>query len=153
MKIILRCVSLQAVLDRIDEQFEFPLPGTPERLRMLQQFMDRYLKREGEGTKKGEEGLKIKIDEEIDEKFMQDMAEKTEGFSGRQLAKVGVELFIWYFRMVDLLHVAMVVYLSAHGVIEARERGSGENKHIRCKGHCSTSAPGYCFSCRCDCCS
>ncbi|KAL8434062.1 hypothetical protein Efla_001534 [Eimeria flavescens] len=78
----------RAVLDRVDEQFEFPLPGAPERLRMLQQFMTRYLKGEGEAGKKATKTPKIAIDEKIDEQFLKEMADKTEGFSGRQLAKL-----------------------------------------------------------------
>ncbi|KAL8446657.1 hypothetical protein Emag_004664 [Eimeria magna] len=80
----------RAVLDRIDEQFEFPLPGVAERLRMLRQFMDRYLKGESEESNKGRKTKtpKISIDEKIDDDYLRDVAEKTEGFSGRQLAKL-----------------------------------------------------------------
>ncbi|OEH78556.1 AAA family protein [Cyclospora cayetanensis] len=78
----------RAVLDRVDEQFEFPLPGAAERLRMLQQFMDRYLRGIGAEGKDKQKLKGIVIDERIDEAFMQMVAEKTEGFSGRQLAKL-----------------------------------------------------------------
>ncbi|PFH35815.1 ATPase, AAA family protein [Besnoitia besnoiti] len=72
----------RAVLDRVDEQFEFPLPAVEERKRMLNQFLEEYIFRT---TKTGR---KIVVDEKIDDAFVQEMAEKTEGFSGRQLAKL-----------------------------------------------------------------
>lgn len=72
----------QAVLDRVDEQFEFPLPGEQERLRMLEMFFHQYIR---QPTKKGK---KIQIDPEVDSDFLQSVARQTEGFSGRQLAKV-----------------------------------------------------------------
>lgn len=116
---ILLFILLQAVLDRIDEQFEFPLPGLKEREEMLKQFISKYIKREKEEyTNNAAEGgffnlfrinilknnqnkglnKKIEIDKEIDEEFIKDMAEKTEGFSGRQLAKVNK-----YYLFIDLL--------------------------------------------------
>ena len=36
-----------AVLDRMDEALEFPLPGRPERRRILQIYLDSYLARAG----------------------------------------------------------------------------------------------------------
>lgn len=75
------------MLDRLDEQFEFPLPGMAERQRMLQQFVGRYL-RGGETDKKQQGGMRVILDEKIDDQFIEEMAQKTEGFSGRQLAKV-----------------------------------------------------------------
>ncbi|EPT26791.1 ATPase, AAA family protein [Toxoplasma gondii TgCatPRC2] len=72
----------RAVLDRVDEQFEFPLPAVEERKRMLKQFLDEYIHRTTPT------GRKIVVDENIDDAFVCEMAEKTEGFSGRQLAKL-----------------------------------------------------------------
>ncbi|PHJ25103.1 aaa family protein [Cystoisospora suis] len=76
----------RAVLDRVDEQFEFPLPGLQERKRMLKQFFEEYI------TRPTRTGRKIDVDERIDEAFIQEMAEKTDGFSGRQLAKLVIAL-------------------------------------------------------------
>lgn len=73
---------LQAIVDRIDEQFEFPLPGTVERKRMIEMFFDEYIH---QPTRKGR---KITVDSDIDDSFLELVAKKTEGFSGRQLAKV-----------------------------------------------------------------
>eukprot|EP00928_Gymnodinium_smaydae_P088478 TRINITY_DN72560_c0_g1_i1.p1 TRINITY_DN72560_c0_g1~~TRINITY_DN72560_c0_g1_i1.p1 ORF type:complete len:564 (+),score=152.12 TRINITY_DN72560_c0_g1_i1:97-1788(+) len=72
----------RAVLDRIDESFEFPLPSEAERRRMLTMFMDEHLHAP---TKRGKI---IKVDEKIDDDFIADVAKRTEGFSGRQLAKL-----------------------------------------------------------------
>lgn len=73
---------IKAVLDRIDEQFEFPLPGFEERRRMIMMFFDEYIH---QLTRKGK---KIKVDTDIDDAFLELIAKKTEAFSGRQLAKV-----------------------------------------------------------------
>ncbi|CAJ1451903.1 unnamed protein product [Effrenium voratum] len=72
----------RAVLDRIDEGFEFPRPAYPQRLQMLQMFADQYLHR-----KKGNRAM-IEVDPELDDKFLEDVAKRTEGMSGRQLAKL-----------------------------------------------------------------
>lgn len=73
----------RAVLDRIDEAFEFPKPAYHERLQMLNMFTDQYLHRP---TRKGAKA--IQVDDDVDEKFLQDVAKQTEGMSGRQLAKL-----------------------------------------------------------------
>eukprot|EP00921_Rhytidocystis_pertsovi_P015317 GHVQ01024395.1.p1 GENE.GHVQ01024395.1~~GHVQ01024395.1.p1 ORF type:complete len:578 (-),score=87.83 GHVQ01024395.1:2030-3763(-) len=72
----------RAVLDRVDEQFEFPLPSAAERFKMLEMFFDEYIYRE---TSKGK---KITVDVQIDKAFLQLVADKTENFSGRQIAKL-----------------------------------------------------------------
>ncbi|CDJ56737.1 ATPase, AAA family domain-containing protein, putative, partial [Eimeria maxima] len=99
----------KAVLDRVDEQFEFPLPAAAERLRMLQQFMQRYLGYEVQEEKEGEKeqtnkeiskqqaqdnkqkkqkDIHLVIDKQINEDYLKTLAERTDGFSGRQLAKL-----------------------------------------------------------------
>jgi len=72
----------RAVVDRIDESFEFPLPCAEDRRRMLEMFMDEHVRKR---TKKGQ---LIEVDPEINDAFLDDVAKKTEGFSGRQLAKL-----------------------------------------------------------------
>lgn len=72
----------RAVLDRIDESFEFPLPSLQERKRMLHMFMDEHIHRP---TRRGKV---IEVDPALDEKWLADVAERTEAFSGRQLAKL-----------------------------------------------------------------
>lgn len=72
----------RAVLDRVDEAFEFPRPAYEQRVQMLNMFLEEYVRRP---TKKG---WQIELDEKIDEQFISDVAKKTEGLSGRQLAKL-----------------------------------------------------------------
>lgn len=72
----------RAVLDRMDENFEFPVPAEPQRMQMLQMFMDQYVRRP---TKKN---WQIEVDESINDRFLEDVAKRTEGMSGRQLAKL-----------------------------------------------------------------
>jgi len=74
----------RAVLDRVDEAFEFPLPSLPERRRMMRLFMDEHI------HKPTARGKIIEVDPALDDKFLDDVAERTEGFSGRQLAKLVV---------------------------------------------------------------
>lgn len=72
----------RAVLDRIDESFEFPLPSLKERRRMLQMFMEEHIHRPTQ------RGKVIEVDPALDDKFLDDVAARTENFSGRQLAKL-----------------------------------------------------------------
>jgi len=72
----------RAVLDRIDEGFEFPLPSLKERKRMMEMFMEQHV------IKPTRKGRIIEVDDGIDAAFLQDVAERTEGFSGRQIAKL-----------------------------------------------------------------
>lgn len=76
----------RAVLDRIDEAFEFPRPAYEQRVTMLNMFVDQYIHRP---TKKGKA---IQVDEDINAEFLLEVAKKTEGFSGRQLAKLVLAL-------------------------------------------------------------
>jgi len=78
----IRDILDRAVLDRIDEGFEFPLPSIKERQRMLEMFMDKHV------HKPTRKGRLIEVDDGINAAFLQDVAERTDGFSGRQLAKL-----------------------------------------------------------------
>mmetsp|Transcript_44415 Transcript_44415/g.125727 ORF Transcript_44415/g.125727 Transcript_44415/m.125727 type:complete len:556 (-) Transcript_44415:51-1718(-) len=74
-----------AVLDRVDEAFEFPIPQYDQRLHMLKLFVDRHIRQ------KTARGLGIEIDEAFAERldsFLDEVAKRTEGLSGRQLAKL-----------------------------------------------------------------
>merc|ERR1719356_876521 len=66
----------RAVLDRIDESFEFPLPSQGERRRMLEMFMEEHIHRP---TRRGKI---IEVDEALDASFLDDVATRTDGFSG-----------------------------------------------------------------------
>ncbi|EKX73224.1 ATPase, AAA family domain containing protein [Theileria equi strain WA] len=75
-----------AIVDRMDEQYEFPLPETNERKRMITLFMHQFVINP---TKRGK---KIQIDPRINDEFYAKVAEKTEKLSGRQLAKLCISL-------------------------------------------------------------
>ncbi|KAG6767924.1 hypothetical protein NC652_018613 [Populus alba x Populus x berolinensis] len=81
-----------AVTDRIDEVIEFPLPGEEERFELLNLYLRNYLSNEGDsGSSKGslfkKKTQKITI-KDISEDVIREAAKKTEGFSGREIAKL-----------------------------------------------------------------
>jgi len=78
----IRDILDRAVLDRIDESFEFPLPSLKEREKMLGMFMEEHIHKP---TKRGKV---IEVDPALNEDFLREVAQRTEGFSGRQLAKL-----------------------------------------------------------------
>ncbi|KAH7659056.1 ATPase family AAA domain-containing protein 3A/B protein [Dioscorea alata] len=81
-----------AVADRIDEVLEFPLPGEEERFKLLKLYLDKYIARAGE-RKPGflsffrQQPQKIEI-KGITDDIVREAAAKTEGFSGREIAKL-----------------------------------------------------------------
>lgn len=82
-----------AVADRIDEVLEFPLPGEEERFKLLKLYLDKYIARAGE-TKSGwlsrffkKQPQKIEI-KGLSDDIIKEAASKTEGFSGREIAKL-----------------------------------------------------------------
>lgn len=81
-----------AVADRIDEVLEFPLPGEEERFKLLKLYLDKYIARAGE-RKPGflsffrQQPQKIEIKGVTDD-IIREAAAKTEGFSGREIAKL-----------------------------------------------------------------
>ncbi|KAJ6812207.1 ATPase family AAA domain-containing protein 3-like [Iris pallida] len=82
-----------AVADRIDEVLEFPLPGEEERLKLLKLYLDKYIAKAGEGKRSWFRSLfrrqqqKIEI-KGITDDLLKEAAAKTEGFSGREIAKL-----------------------------------------------------------------
>lgn len=81
-----------AVTDRIDEVIEFPLPGEEERFKLLNLYLSNYLSNEGDsGSGKGslfkKKTQKITI-KDISGDVIREAAKKTEGFSGREIAKL-----------------------------------------------------------------
>ncbi|KAK9732453.1 hypothetical protein RND81_04G001300 [Saponaria officinalis] len=82
-----------AVADRIDEVLEFPLPGEDERFKLLRLYLDKYIAKAG-SRKPGlfsllfqKEQQKIEITGVTDD-LLREAAAKTEGFSGREIAKL-----------------------------------------------------------------
>lgn len=82
-----------AVANRIDEVLEFPVPGEEERFKMLKLYLDKYIAKAGE-SKSGwlsslfrRQQQKIEI-KGLSEDVVREAAAKTEGFSGREIAKL-----------------------------------------------------------------
>ncbi|XP_022744852.1 ATPase family AAA domain-containing protein 3-like [Durio zibethinus] len=82
-----------AVADRIDEVLEFPLPGEDERFKLLKLYLDKYVAQAGSRKsgvlqnifKKQQQKIEIKG---LTDDVLREAAAKTEGFSGRELAKL-----------------------------------------------------------------
>ncbi|XP_004489262.1 uncharacterized protein [Cicer arietinum] len=79
-----------AVADRIDEVLEFPLPGEEERFKLLKLYLDKYIAQAG-SQKSGlffkANPQKIEIKGLTDD-IIKEAAAKTDGFSGREIAKL-----------------------------------------------------------------
>ena len=72
-----RDVLDRAVLDRMDEQFQFPRPGLEQRKQMLEMFLKEHITD------------RMAVDPDVvDPKYIEEVAIKTEGFSGRQISKL-----------------------------------------------------------------
>ncbi|KAG7388295.1 protein of unknown function (DUF3523) [Phytophthora pseudosyringae] len=71
-----------AINDRIDEMVEFRLPGYDERVRMLKQYFDDYIR-----APKNSRAKKIYV-EGIEDSDFEDLAARIDGFSGRELSKL-----------------------------------------------------------------
>ncbi|KAK4416582.1 ATPase family AAA domain-containing protein 3 [Sesamum alatum] len=81
-----------AVTDRIDEVIEFPLPQEDERFKLLKLYLTKYLCNEGDGESKWghlfkKKSQKITI-KDLSDDVLREAARKTEGFSGREIAKL-----------------------------------------------------------------
>ncbi|PIN02772.1 hypothetical protein CDL12_24711 [Handroanthus impetiginosus] len=82
-----------AVSDRIDEVLEFPLPGGDERFKLLKLYLDKYIAQAGARKpgflshlfKKQQKMIEIKG---LNDDIVKEVATKTEGFSGREIAKL-----------------------------------------------------------------
>ncbi|KAH0944236.1 hypothetical protein HID58_003873 [Brassica napus] len=82
-----------AVADRVDEVLEFPLPGEEERFKLLNLYLEKYIAQAGPRKpglfdrlfKKEQQKIEIKG---VTEELLKEAAAKTEGFSGREIAKL-----------------------------------------------------------------
>lgn len=74
-----------AINDRIDEMVEFALPTAPERSRMLRQYVDKYLKAPPPAGRRA-----IVLDGGVDDALLDLVVDATEGFSGREVAKLTI---------------------------------------------------------------
>ncbi|GLU13736.1 hypothetical protein SLE2022_303510 [Rubroshorea leprosula] len=81
-----------AITDRMDEVLEFPLPGEEERVNLLKLYINKYLYNESDNTSSklslfNRMPQKITV-KDLSEDVIQEAATKTEGFSGREIAKL-----------------------------------------------------------------
>ncbi len=80
-----------AVLSRINKKIEIPAPGLSERVKLLQLYINQYLRQAT--LKKGESPLTL--ESTIDNSFINGVAQKLGGFTGRSIdqlvAEVGIE--------------------------------------------------------------
>ncbi|CAK7357596.1 unnamed protein product [Dovyalis caffra] len=88
-----------AVADRIDEILEFPLPKTEERFKLIKLYLDKYIAQAGSKNpvnlfKRQPQKIEIKG---LTDDVLKEAAEKTEGFSGREIAKLmaGVQAAVY----------------------------------------------------------
>ncbi|CAL1128400.1 unnamed protein product [Cladocopium goreaui] len=84
----------KAVLDRVDESFEFPLPSLKERQRMLSMFMEEHIHKP---TKRGKV---IQVDEKLDDSFLEEVGAFLEDV-GIFSAANGMELVSRYLRLIS----------------------------------------------------
>ncbi|KAL7101837.1 hypothetical protein ACP275_08G079700 [Erythranthe tilingii] len=84
-----------AVTDRIDEVIEFPLPQEDERFKLLNLYLNKYLRGEGEGGElkwggffKKKNSKKISIKDDLSDDVLREASRRIEGFSGREIAKL-----------------------------------------------------------------
>ncbi|KAJ6776663.1 AAA-TYPE ATPASE FAMILY PROTEIN [Salix koriyanagi] len=83
----------RTVADRIDEVLEFPLPQTEERFKLLKLYLDKYIAQSGSRKSGWLQNLFKRQPQKIEIKGLTDdiikeAAERTEGFSGREIAKL-----------------------------------------------------------------
>ncbi|XP_014499762.1 ATPase family AAA domain-containing protein 3-B [Vigna radiata var. radiata] len=82
-----------AVADRIDEVLEFPLPGEEERFKLLKLYLDKYIAQAGSRKSGFVKDLFKGKPQQIEirgltDDIIKEAAAKTEGFSGREIAKL-----------------------------------------------------------------
>lgn len=79
-----------AINDRLDDLVPFPLPGTGERYRMLKQYFAQYVLSPPR-TSWWRKQRMIPLPSNMDwESMFRKLGEETEGFSGREIAKLAI---------------------------------------------------------------
>ncbi len=83
-----------AVLSRIDQKIEIPLPGVVQREEMLGLYLDKHIKN---GTFKiningRTKEQKMSLSDDINQELIKKLAYKIDGFSGRDIEKMIAEL-------------------------------------------------------------
>ena len=76
-----------AINDRLDEMVDFALPSTDERERLVRKYFEEYVLN---AAVTGRKSRRLKIDNFDFNSMCRTIAEKTEGLSGREIAKLAV---------------------------------------------------------------
>merc|ERR1712004_487084 len=76
-----------AINDRLDEVVEFALPGPEERERLVRLYFDKYVL---SAAMEGSRGRRLKIEDMDFGELCSEIAQATDGMSGREIAKLGV---------------------------------------------------------------
>jgi ATPase family AAA domain-containing protein 3A/B len=76
-----------AFLDRFSQIIEIPLPAQPERIRLINLYMKKYIVDNvcTVNTKQGTKEIRIAVDPSVTEDLIAQLAQSTEGFSGRKI--------------------------------------------------------------------
>lgn len=86
-----------AITDRIDEVIEFPLPREEERFKLLKLYLNKYVSSSEKDNSKSSSSLfksyfskqpKEIVIKDISDDVIREAAKKTDGFSGREIAKL-----------------------------------------------------------------
>ncbi|KAI3726500.1 hypothetical protein L1987_66297 [Smallanthus sonchifolius] len=82
-----------AITDRIDDVIEFPLPQEEERFKLLKLYLHKYLYEEDDKKESKWHSLFAKktqkiVVKDLSDDVIREAAKKTEGFSGREIAKL-----------------------------------------------------------------
>ncbi|KAL5713433.1 hypothetical protein ACHQM5_015506 [Ranunculus cassubicifolius] len=82
-----------AVTDRIDEVIEFPIPGEQERFKLLKLYLNKSIANKNDSDSSRwrlfkDEQQKITVKDDLSDDVILEAAKKTEGFSGREIAKL-----------------------------------------------------------------
>ena len=76
-----------AINDRLDEVVEFALPGLDERERLVRLYFEKYVLTPAVESKRGR---RLQVEEMDYSQLCSEIASKTEGMSGREIAKLAV---------------------------------------------------------------
>jgi ATPase family AAA domain-containing protein 3A/B len=88
----------RAVADRVDEAMVFDLPDLPARKKLVKQYYNKFIIDAGKEAKWGPFGLfsrpgaRITIGEGIDDAYLDNLAARLEGFSGREISKLFISV-------------------------------------------------------------
>mmetsp|Transcript_8523 Transcript_8523/g.14141 ORF Transcript_8523/g.14141 Transcript_8523/m.14141 type:complete len:584 (-) Transcript_8523:166-1917(-) len=110
-----------AINDRIDDMVEFALPTFDERLRMITQYMEMYLLKPVGGSRQ------IIVEEGVDDAMLRSFAQRTEGYSGREISKLAIA---WQAAAYGTVDATMSVELLEQVLMESKRSKEQKFKWI-----------------------